>query len=199
MITIIGCNSKHDADITLTEDLLRDLAYRLEEVLAQDVQVGTSIELSGKAYNAARDQYRGAMILEELERLHLPDADRVLGITDADCYAPGLNFILGQAAIEGKEAFVALARLRPNFYGRIFDPELFRRRAVKEMVHELGHTWGLSHCPNPDCVMHFSNTLRDTDRKGVTFCPRCHEQLEDTELHQPTPLSARRADRALES
>lgn len=181
MIAIIGCKSKHDRAVSITEDLLRDLACRLEEALAQKVHVGKSIRLPEQAYNEARRQYRGSSILARLRRVHHPEADRILGVTGADCYAPGLNFILGQASTGGREAFITLARLAPSFYGRPTDPELFRRRALKEMVHELGHTWGLSHCRNPDCVMHFSNTLRDTDRKGVSFCPKCRGQLEATD------------------
>jgi archaemetzincin len=181
MITIIGCESGHEADFTITDDLLQTLAYRLEETLDQKVQMGESIDLPEDAYNAARDQYRGSEILERLKRVDAPEADRLLGVTNADCYAPGLNFILGQAAIDGKEAFVALARLRPSVHERIFDPELFRRRALKEMIHELGHTWGLSHCPDPDCVMHFSNTLSDTDRKSIDFCSQCRQKLENVE------------------
>jgi archaemetzincin len=51
------------------------------------------------------------------------------------------------------------------------------RRAVTEAVHELGHVWGLGHCTRRDCVMWFSNTLAETDRKGSTFCERCARQL----------------------
>jgi len=50
-------------------------------------------------------------------------------------------------------------------------------RAVKEAVHELGHTFGLDHCSDPRCVMHFSNMLADTDRKGREFCPSCRARL----------------------
>ncbi|MHB1160836.1 MAG: hypothetical protein ACYC3V_10980 [Chloroflexota bacterium] len=45
------------------------------------------------------------------------------------------------------------------------------RRAIKEAIHELGHTYGLEHCGDPLCVMHFSNTLMETDRKSDRFCP----------------------------
>jgi archaemetzincin len=44
-------------------------------------------------------------------------------------------------------------------------------------VHELGHTYGLRHCRDPRCVMHFSNSLHDTDVKGAGFCPRCRAQM----------------------
>ena len=33
---------------------------------------------------------------------------------------------------------------------------------TKEVVHELGHLFKLSHCDKRYCVMHFSNSLKDT-------------------------------------
>jgi archaemetzincin len=49
---------------------------------------------------------------------------------------------------------------------------------VKEAVHELGHMFGLDHCSDLRCVMHFSNSLADTDRKGRDFCPSCRARLD---------------------
>ena len=88
-----------------------------------------------------------------------------MGLADADCYAPGLNFVFGQATLGGQEACVARLRLRPSFYGLPENLPLFRRRVLKEAVRELGHTWGLGHCSDGQCVMVFSNTLQDTDAK----------------------------------
>lgn len=54
---------------------------------------------------------------------------------------------------------------------------LFHERALKEAVHELGHFYGFVHCVNPKCVMHFSNSLQDTDYKDSHFCPECTNKL----------------------
>ncbi len=112
-----------------------------------------------------------------LRRLDMPQAHRLLRLLDQDCYAPGLNFVFGQAMAGGRDAVVALPRLRQEFYGLPEDEMLFQERAIKEAVHELGHTYGLGHCPNPRCVMHFSNSLADTDIKGATFCEKCRAEL----------------------
>ncbi len=158
-------------------ELLSWLAGRLEEVMGHKVVIGDPVPLPPAGHNARRGQYQGDALLAALRTLHYPAAERVVGLTEADCYTPGLNFIFGQARMGGREAFVALPRLRPSFYGLPEDTTLFRERVLKEIVHELGHTWGLPHCADTHCVMHFSNTLHDTDVKGADFCPRCRDRL----------------------
>ena len=162
---------------SVSPDLLTWLADRLGEIFGEGVGIGETIPLPAAGYDPRRRQYRGDVIIAALRARLDPVVERVLGLTDVDCYAPGLNFIFGQATLDGRVAFVALPRLRQSFYDLLEDPALFRRRVLTEAVHELGHTWGLTHCPKPHCVMHFSNTLADTDVKGATFCPRCQVQL----------------------
>lgn len=157
-------------------DLPDWLAGELGAALGLTVGVGEALPLPEYGYDTRRRQYRGDAMLAALRTVPGP-AERVLGLTDVDCYAPGLNFIFGQAIAHGREAFVALPRLRQSFYGLPDDPALFRQRVLKEAIHELGHTWGLGHCPDRRCVMHFSNTLHDTDVKGPDFCPRCRSAL----------------------
>ena len=102
-------------------------------------------------------------------------ANRLAGVLGQDVVVE--KGIFGQATLNGREAFVALPRLRPSFYGRPEDAALYRERALKECIHELGHTWGLGHCADPRCVMRFSNALRDTDAKGFAFCSQCQGRL----------------------
>lgn len=158
--------------------LLHHLTDRLSTAFGLPCRLGDQIGPPAGAYDRSRGQYRGPDILRALTRLSVPDAQRVLGIIDADCYAPGLNFIFGQAERNGRNAFIALPRLRPSFYGKPKDRELFHERAVKEAVHELGHIYGLDHCSNPRCVMHFSNRLQDTDVKSTAFCESCQAKIE---------------------
>ena len=139
------------------------------------------------SYNVSRRQYHSSVILAEMSKYAKKlEFDRILGITEKDLYVPGLNFVFGEAQCPGKMAVISLFRLRPEFYGNPPDTKLFHERALKEAVHEVGHTLGLRHCSNSLCVMFFSNSVWDTDRKGWKFCGNCHskvvklvEELED--------------------
>ena len=50
------------------------------------------------------------------------------------------------------------------------------------MDQEMGHTFGLAHCDDPNCVMWFSNNLAETDRKGTRFCRRHQKELARSRL-----------------
>jgi archaemetzincin len=165
---------------TVSPELLPWLVDRLAEATRRDVVVGEMVPLPAAGYDRRRQQYRASAFITVLRVLHCPAAERVVGLTEVDCYASGLNFIFGQAIMGRREAFVALPRLRESFYGLPENTILFRERVLKEVVHELGHTWGLSHCADSYCVMHFSNSLHDTDAKGKDFCPRCQARIGGT-------------------
>lgn len=115
-------------------------------------------------------------LLSEVCRLRLANnKDVALGLTNQDAFVPELNFVFGLASADGRCAIVSTSRLKHA------DASIYIARLVKESVHELGHIYGLDHCPDPACVMHFSNSLADTDRKRAEFCAVCAPKLKHSE------------------
>jgi archaemetzincin len=129
------------------------------------------------AFDPRRGQYGSVPVLRMLTEARPPDAWRLLGITSKDLFIPALTFVFGQAQLEGTTAAISLARLRQEFYGMPPDPPLLAARACKEALHEIGHTIGLIHCPEHECVMALATNIRQLDAKSAEFCPACADEL----------------------
>ena len=107
---------------------------------------------------------------------------RILGVMDVDLFSRFLNFVFGVADMPKNKfygsALISVTRLRENFYRRSENVAQFELRVLKEAIHELGHTFGLEHCENL-CVMQYSNSLDDTDKKPPNYCEACLKKLND--------------------
>jgi archaemetzincin len=161
----------------IDSNILEELKERLEQTFGCPVETAFENFNLEKAYYSKRKQYLATKLLSKLKKAGVAKGENVLGIVDVDLYAPGLNFIFGQAEIAAGTAVISLSRLRQEYYGLPSDRALFLDRTIKEAVHELGHTLGLDHCSNAKCVMHFSNSLADTDLKQAAFCSLCRPKL----------------------
>lgn len=154
-------------------EILEDLKNNLPKVFPFKFVIADEIPIPKDSFNEKRKQYLAYSFLEELSKLNI-NAYKILGVTNVDLYAPSLNYVFGQAKLGGREGVISLARLDNSFYGFSECLSVLKHRALKEAVHELGHCFGLEHCTNSNCVMYFSNSLKDTDNKDYNFCYLCN-------------------------
>ncbi|RJP15317.1 MAG: hypothetical protein C4520_20250 [Candidatus Abyssobacteria bacterium SURF_5] len=161
------------------ESSLEFLREPLQRTFGTIVVFSRPAPLPRRAYDAGKNQYLSNLVLDSLNsQMRAPNDCRILAVTNVDLTVTNMNFVFGQADMDSGLSIISLARLRPEFYGEPPDTRLFQARALTEAVHELGHTLSLDHCHDSSCVMYFSITLQDTDRKGHSFCGRCRASAE---------------------
>jgi archaemetzincin len=153
--------------------LLDDIESKvIEEVVALvSVKLGVDVSLLGTAechagLDPARRQWRADLMITQCVEGFSSPSRFSIGLTGRDLYAPPLNFVFGLALGSKGLALVSWCRLRD-------EGGAFVTRLAKEVIHEVGHLEGLDHCDNDSCIMWFSNTLEETDRKGLDFCRAC--------------------------
>jgi len=171
--------------------ILNRIAENLRMVFpeAEIALTSESLPVPEEAFSKTRQQYRSDTILNAIRGFaENDDFVRVLGVADVDLFLPRLNFVFGQADCPGRSALISLFRLRPEFYGRPSDVEITIERGTKEAMHEIGHTLGLEHCANPFCVMYFSNSIFETDRKQSLFCNKCYLKAQATAVESGKKL-----------
>jgi archaemetzincin len=155
-------------------EVLLELVQALPKIFPETAcsVIKEPLPIPADAFVKKRNQYNSSVILNQIRVFAAGNAgfDRVLGVIDVDVFASGLNYVFGEAYMLGKAALISLWRLKPDFYGETAGSDVFVSRALKEAVHELGHTLGLHHCEKGFCVMHFSNSILDTDKKQSLFC-----------------------------
>lgn len=153
--------------------LLEALKNGLENTFKRPVEIRGKAQSLRFAYVSERDQYLSPALLSKLRHMKKCLSDIFLGVVDVDLYSPGYEFVYGEADVGCGVATVSISRLQGGPGENT--TEKTAERVIKEAVHELGHLYGLGHCPDPKCVMRFSTKTKDIDTKRPNFCQKCSQ------------------------
>lgn len=157
--------------------ILDMLTEKIKDIFGVEVKIKPNLETPFYAYDHNRHQYYSSKIIEKMLNYTENDCVKMLGMVDLDLCTPILDFVFGEAQLNGIAAIISLKRLKQEFYGFQTDQKLLMERAAKEAIHELGHTFGLIHCNHPVCVMRLSSNVFKIDLKSDDFCDACFEKL----------------------
>jgi archaemetzincin len=144
------------------------------------------------AYYPTRARYRAERLLTHLEGRVPEGAFRLVGLTAADISTtkgPHADWgILGLANLDGSVCVLSSFRCRRGAKSA----RHARERFAKTAVHEVGHTFGLEHCPNGACLMRDGNgTVLTTDAEKE-LCAVCTARLSSRGLarlpREPLPF-----------
>ncbi len=128
-------------------------------------------------YDPTRRQYNGNRLLKDVDAEYSKESFKTMGLFNVDLFIPILTFIFGQAYLNGGTGIISFYRLSNERYGMGVDEQVFLDRVIKEVIHELGHTFGLIHCHTPTCVMRSSTYVEDLDQKSSNLCVKCRDEL----------------------
>ena len=154
------------------------LGQEIRRTFGFQTEIKSLLQNVNFAYDLTRDQYHSTVILEKLASTLPSQAIKVIAITNEDLFIPILTHVYGEAQIAGKACIVSTFRLQEGISLANIAKE-FENRIVKEVLHELGHTFNLRHCNDKACIMHYCRSIKDVDRKSDQLCRYCKILLED--------------------
>ena len=157
--------------------LIEFIRKQLELILNSEILINNvDIDLK-KHFNESRKQYYSTEIITSSIPLTIDLQGKVLFLVDVDLFVPVFTYLFGEAQLNGKHSIVSIFRLYEEFYTGRTNDKLFYTRVLKEVLHELGHNFGLLHCESWDCVMHSSAGIEEVDVKGKFYCSKCESTV----------------------
>ncbi len=137
------------------------------------------LDMPRKTYDKQRLQYNAVGLLKAIEAISFHGFHKVIAVLDVDIFIPIFTYVFGEARQGGKVALVSLYRLGKHPDGSSPEHSLVFERASKIALHELGHLFGLLHCMDERCLMHFSGGVEEVDQTPLNLCRYCSLYLRE--------------------
>lgn len=156
---------------------VRRVRGELVRILAHAVWIADRPFDPAPAFVPDRRQYDATALLAMFNDPAPPRGVIRIGIADVDLFMPVFTHVFGAAQLGGTAGVTSCHRLRPQFEGDPPDDGLLRARLVKEVLHELGHALGLTHCRVSWCAMAASRLPEEVDLKDAAYCAPCARRI----------------------
>jgi len=181
----------------ISRNVIRFLSRNLASIFNAGVRVSRHIIVPTRLFNEDKKQYEGRKLLKYItENLTLKEVRGInLALFDRDLFTGSLDYAFGVASPFPRICIMSLLRLHPHFDQEYFaggmekrsagrfplvarrlssdEKDLYYGRILREAVHGIGHTLGLTHCTLKSCIMYQSATVDDIDGKQAGFCSSC--------------------------
>lgn len=151
----------------------------IEALYAVTVEILPEKPLPKAAYYPPRGRYKADDITDALSAAFpQAGANKIVGLTTSDISATtdeGKDWgIMGLGQLGGSACVVSTFRLRSGKAGG----KLFHARLIKVVNHELGHTFGLDHCPVAACLLQDKRgKIASVDAESGKACAACAARL----------------------
>lgn len=156
--------------------------YEIETIILPEIALPKTAFIQVKSA-----RYRADSIIKIQNRSDFNTNNYILGLTQRDISTtkrdkegnvkqPAYKYqdwgIMGLAHCPGKSSVVSSFRLQHKNLNIHLD------RLKKVTIHELGHNFGLPHCPNKKCVMTDAvENIATIDNAALALCEECKKKL----------------------
>lgn len=152
-------------------DEVKNIAKQIETIYP-NVEILSAIDFPENSYYQPRNRYRADSIIKFLISQTKDNFIKV-GLTTKDISATKGSVedfgIMGLGYRPGKACVASSFRLNPSKRKEQF---------YKIIIHEIGHTQGLKHCPEKTCFMRDAEGGNPTDEE-TDFCDNCKDFLKN--------------------
>lgn len=156
--------------------MLPALADSIEAFYPLTVHIAPLKKLPAHIYYKPRNRHRADRIIHWL-RLNMDDSVRVVvGLTSLDISSTrkgnydygimGLGYRPGHACVVSSFRPAKTAKRKAHL----------QERVLKLVIHEMGHNFGLAHCPDPHCLMRDAEGKMTLDEES-DLCKACKQKL----------------------
>lgn len=156
--------------------LVHQLKLELKKQLAAEFSVLDKMALPANAFYKPRQRYIADSLLVFLSAINNGKAEKIIGLTTKDIATRKGDIenwgILGLGACPGEACIISTFRAGKN---KIAYKD-FLHRITTLALHELGHTYGLQHCPDQSCLMKDAEGKMTLDN-GNAYCNKCRNYL----------------------
>ncbi|HMK26564.1 MAG TPA: hypothetical protein VK483_11080 [Chitinophagaceae bacterium] len=156
--------------------LLNELSTGLQKQLNIKLTVLDDAALPSFALYKPRQRYIADSLLVFLGQTNKARFEKIIGVTTKDISTrkdPYENWgILGLGSCPGEACVISSFRAGKNKVSH----KDFIRRMITLSLHELGHTYGLEHCPVTTCIMKDAKGKMNLD-DGDAYCKKCNHYL----------------------
>lgn len=168
---------------TFSELQMEMISHAINEVYGVSTVTLPSLKHSESSFiNVKYSRYRADIILKEQKKTLNNSIDYILGLTHHDISttkkengkvkSPSEKYkdwgIMGLAYCPGRSGIVSSYRLKHT------NKDVYFSRIKKVAVHELGHNFGLPHCPDVQCVMTDAvERVSTIDNAKLALCTSC--------------------------
>ncbi|MEW5851459.1 MAG: hypothetical protein AB2A00_21900 [Myxococcota bacterium] len=159
--------------------LVDSVVNTLREVTLMEVRVDPARAFPDGAYDALSGRYHADAALDDVEDRFPRGAWKALVVTQEELSVAEHGMpdrtLVGWARVRGKSAIVSVRTM----ITRSHTLASLQRRVGNLVLHEVGHTLGLRHCPVGGCVMADSGGSPVTwaDRSTQGYCVLCRLRL----------------------